>query len=178
MSHATSGAWVSLSLAPWSREGFTPTAWNTEPNGTGTSYDLGLALSSEDQEAALNGKDLYLQWNQNTYDIFYLSNGSMIIENIGYLNIDAPSENNSISGSFFDYLNLTEGYRIYMTLSLFGGKYIFDDILDGGTNGIEAVPAWNRSDGSGKVYDLNGRALKSTPTSGIYIRNGKKFVVK
>ena len=56
----------------------------------------------------------------------------MIIENIGYLNIDAPSENNSISGSFFDYLNLTEGYRIYMTLSLFGGKYIFDDILDGG----------------------------------------------
>ena len=127
----------------------------------------------------VNGKTyLVMYTNQNTYDIFYLSNGSMIIENIGYLNIDAPSENNSISGSFFDYLNLTEGYRIYMTLSLFGGKYIFDDILDGGTNGIEAVPAWNRFDRSGKVYDLSGRELKSTPASGIYIRNGMKFVVK
>ena len=163
--------------------------YEVTPEGELVLYDFNMSVG--DKFRSVPGKDditivkkgkawfSYSHYtNQNTYDVFYLSNGSMIIENIGYLNIDAPSENNSISGSFFDYLNLTEGYRIYMTLSLFGGKYIFDDILDGGTNGIEAVPAWNRFDRSGKVYDLNGRALKSTPASGIYIRNGKKFVVK
>ena len=42
--------------------------------------------------------------------------------------------------------------------------------------GIEAIRQSTVEDGS--VYDLQGRKLNGPLKSGIYIRNGKKFVVK
>jgi len=49
----------------------------------------------------------------------------------------------------------------------------FDD-LD--TTGINRITAGNDNDG--EVYDLQGRRMKGNLAKGIYIKNGKKFIVK
>lgn len=47
----------------------------------------------------------------------------------------------------------------------------------GGTTGIESVtPA--RSDGEGEWYDLSGRRVEKPASKGVYIKNGKKIVMK
>ncbi len=33
-------------------------------------------------------------------------------------------------------------------------------------------------DGTERIYDLSGRPLKSQPSKGVYIKNGKKYVNK
>ena len=45
-----------------------------------------------------------------------------------------------------------------------------------GTTGIEQLRTID-SDGTERVYDLNGRLL-STPTKGINVMNGKKIIKK
>ena len=44
------------------------------------------------------------------------------------------------------------------------------------TTGIVDVIA-NKREGNGKIYNLQGIEI-ANPTKGIYIRNGKKFIVK
>ena len=44
------------------------------------------------------------------------------------------------------------------------------------TTGIQ-TPIATQSDASSRFFDLQGREVK-TPTRGLYIRNGKKVVVK
>jgi len=52
----------------------------------------------------------------------------------------------------------------------------FLNIVEMEGTGIEEV---NMNHGSGEsLYDLQGRRLRSTPQRGVYIRNGKKYVVK
>ena len=51
----------------------------------------------------------------------------------------------------------------------------------GTSTDIRSIPLPEPSsnpDDSDRIFDLSGRALKSTPSPGVYIRNGKKFVVK
>ena len=33
-------------------------------------------------------------------------------------------------------------------------------------------------DGTERIYDLSGRPLKSQPSKGVYIKNGKKYIHK
>ena len=47
----------------------------------------------------------------------------------------------------------------------------------GSTTGIETVVNGQHTI-AGETYDLNGRHITGTPQRGIYIRNGKKFVIK
>lgn len=47
------------------------------------------------------------------------------------------------------------------------------------TSGIEAPIVDRNLMGDGKVYDLSGRRVSDNPTKpGLYIRNGKKFIIK
>lgn len=50
----------------------------------------------------------------------------------------------------------------------------FSSYSDGETAGIEDVVVSPEEDD--KVYDLQGRIITGTPTKGIYIKNGKKFI--
>ena len=44
--------------------------------------------------------------------------------------------------------------------------------------GVRSLETGVRSQESGAVYDLQGRRVTNSLRRGIYIRNGKKFVVK
>ncbi|MDE6478940.1 MAG: hypothetical protein K2L45_01620 [Muribaculaceae bacterium] len=50
-------------------------------------------------------------------------------------------------------------------------------VADGDTNGVEDISSDNALHEEGVIYDLMGRKIEN-PSSGIYILNGKKFVVK
>ena len=47
----------------------------------------------------------------------------------------------------------------------------------GGTTAIESVLN-NSTDANAPIYDLSGRRVMNTVKGGIYIQNGKKFIVK
>jgi serine/threonine protein kinase len=116
--------------------------------------------------------------NQTELDVLVLSNGCMLVENLGYLDMDVSVFDLSATGSFFDYLNQDKGYRMQLVLSYWNKKLIFDDWLDGGTSGIETTPANGIEQETGAYCDLMGRRLPSQPKQGVYIQNGKKFVIK
>lgn len=69
-------------------------------------------------------------------------------------------------------------HRCWLELSsTAGARMLGIEWPDGSTTGISGINADNTEDGD--WYDLNGRKLQSTPTTkGIYIKNGKKQVVK
>ncbi|MBO5579187.1 MAG: hypothetical protein J5952_02025 [Prevotella sp.] len=69
-------------------------------------------------------------------------------------------------------------HRCWLELSsTAGARMLGIEWSDGSTTGISGINADNTEDGD--WYDLNGRKLQSTPTTkGIYIKNGKKQVVK
>lgn len=46
------------------------------------------------------------------------------------------------------------------------------------TNGIEATEVGTRDEQSSAVYDLQGRRVNATSNKGLYIRNGKKYLIK
>ncbi len=50
------------------KTGYTFAGWNTEANGSGTSYDAGNALTMGSSNITL-----YAQWTANTYSLSYVS---------------------------------------------------------------------------------------------------------
>ena len=53
----------------------------------------------------------------------------------------------------------------------------FESIVEMEATGISHVPAAG-SNNEERLYDLQGRRLKAAPQRGMYIRNGRKYVVK
>jgi len=121
----------------------------------------------------------------NEHRVILLSNGLRIVEGIGCLNSN---------GAFLFYLNSAGIEQAVEDLVLFSKGTIFNDedktiLFDQHKNGDLTMLPWqpttaiktpvkttNKAETS--IYGLGGRELKSTPASGIYIRNGKKYVVK
>lgn len=73
-------------------------------------------------------------------------------------------------------------YRAYLTSNtvIEGAKFTFviDDTVDEMPTAIQNAPSVSEKQSS-VYYDMMGRALQGTPTRpGVYIRNGKRFVVK
>lgn len=102
-----------------------------------------------------------------------------------------PEENISLE-DFKDKYNVTEGKYIYMLTNLernggfgfthFGGKtlkagnfYIINTRKPSGSTGMR-MPIVKGD--SSAVYNLKGGKVKNPKAPGVYIRNGKKFVVK
>ena len=61
-----------------------------------------------------------------------------------------------------------------LAISQSGWYYVYNVILSADGTGIRDIQM-NKNDG--KIYDLMGRRV-TNPTKGIYIQNGKKFIVK
>ena len=55
---------------------------------------------------------------------------------------------------------------------------IFDFANVGGTTGINEVVNQNSKLNDGKYYTLSGHEVEKPTAGGIYIHNGRKFVVK
>ena len=81
----------------------------------------------------------------------------------------ANGENKSISMNKA-YLSIPAGSPVNQFALSFGE--------DGPTTGIGSIEAGNAGSAAGPLYDLSGRRISQPATRGIYIRGGKKFMVK
>ncbi len=68
------------------------------------------------------------------------------------------------------YLSIPDGSSVNQFALSFGE--------DGPTTGIGSIEAGNAGSAAAPLYDLSGRRISQPATRGIYIRGGKKFMVK
>lgn len=103
-----------------------------------------------------------------------LSNGYKLLEGVGCLN--SP-------GMFFYYLNPSEVMTRYYASCVMTKCYSFgkDDTIiyecDDELTGTKNV-RFSSADSTIQYYDLQGRRLTKQPRKGVYIRDGRKVVVK
>ena len=81
----------------------------------------------------------------------------------------ANGDNQSISMNKA-YLSIPDGSPVNQFALSFGE--------DGPTTGIGSIEAGNAGSAAAPLYDLSGRRISQPATRGIYIRSGKKFMVK
>ena len=117
--------------------------------------------------------------NGRSFNILYLSNGAYIIDQIGYAGcIDSNGREIVGMGDFFDYLG-TGTRRLKMQTARRGAECLYG--IDGGRlwgTGMRPAEGNNLHDGIEKIFSLSGREVGKPSAPGIYIQNGKKFVVK
>ena len=80
------------------------------------------------------------------------------------------------SGLTYDVVVVAEGYEpATQVVDFADGNVVMDFVLIGNYTGISDV---NAEDTDAPIYDLMGRRLAGKPAQGIYIQNGRKFIVK
>lgn len=73
---------------------------------------------------------------------------------------------------------LNNGFKAYLPVSATGTtSNVLRFTFGGNTTAIESVLN-NDTDANAPIYDLSGRRVMNTVKGGIYIQNGKKFIVK
>ena len=127
----------------------------TETGASNASSLLGQSAGEAKQIVDVTGQTNYLLVNKDGNIVFSkaLANGENknISMNKAYLSIPAGSPVNQFALSFGD---------------------------EGETTGINAFEAGQAGSTAAPVYDLSGRRISQPATRGIYIRGGKKFMVK
>ena len=139
---------------------------NTIPANTGVIlkateagvYNFAVAEEVEDVENLLEGTVIATMVDGSAY---VLSN----VEGIGLYNAQL-TENK--------FLN--NGYKAYLPASAVSTAAQVLRFNFGGTTAIESVI--NGADANAPIYDLSGRRVNNAVKGGIYIQNGKKFIVK
>lgn len=109
----------------------------------------------------------------------YLSNGAYLLDYVGLISRETSGEEGvfQASGDFFDYLNDGK-WDLSMLIAQHGEKCLYGSSggeYDPEKMGVNSV----REDASKtqEVFDLSGRKVIN-PSSGLYIRDGKKIFVK
>ena len=113
----------------------------------------------------------------------HLSNGLVIVEGVGCVN--------SPLGPFAyqcwtDTLSASGKYgRGWLESYVKDGEVVFDKddlralgLYDGGTVAVKEAATPPPTPNANNTYDLQGRRLQAPPVQGVYIRNGKKMVIK
>ena len=105
---------------------------------------------------------------------FWISKGSKpYLSNSSYLPIDkVTAEKMKRLGTSYDDF----GPAVGSAKKVPGVIFDFDNV--GGTTGINEVVNQNTKLNDGKYYTLSGQQVEKPTVGGIYIRNGRKFVVK
>lgn len=103
---------------------------------------------------------------------FWISNGTgAFYSNSAYLPIDEATANKMNLGvSYNDFNSTTQAKKV--------PGVIFDFANVGGTTGINEVVNQSTKLNDGKYYTLSGQQVEKPTAGGIYIHNGRKFVVK
>ena len=126
-----------------------------ETGASNASSLLGQSAGEAKQIVDVTGQTNYILVNKDGNIVFSkaLANGENknISMNKAYLSIPAGSPVNQFALSFGD---------------------------EGETTGINAIEAGQAGSTAAPVYDLSGRRISQPATRGIYIRGGKKFMVK
>lgn len=103
---------------------------------------------------------------------FWISNGTgAFYNNSAYLPIDEATAKKMNLGVSFDDIDIATGAKKFPGV-------IFDFANVGGTTGINEVVNQNSKLNDGKYYTLSGQQVEKPTAGGIYIHNGRKFVVK
>lgn len=127
----------------------------TETGASNASSLLGQSAGEAKQIVDVTGQTNYILVNKDGNIVFSkaLANGENknISMNKAYLSIPAGSPVNQFALSFGN---------------------------EGETTGINAIEAGQAGSTAAPVYDLSGRRISQPATRGIYIRGGKKFMVK
>ena len=106
---------------------------------------------------------------------FWLSKGSgLFYSNSAYLPVKSDKAANMKLGTQYDKFvpNPATGKSMYIPALL------FDFANVGGTTGINEVVNQSTKLNDGKYYTLSGQQVEKPTAGGIYIHNGRKFVVK
>lgn len=104
---------------------------------------------------------------------FWISNGKgAFYSNSAYLPIDAATANKMNLGVSYNDSDLTTGAK-----KVPGVLFDFANV-GSGTTGINVVVNQSTKLNDGKYYTLSGQQVEKPTAGGIYIHNGRKFVVK
>ena len=112
-------------------------------------------------------------YNDNDFLLgFWISNGTgAFYSNSAYLPIDeATAAKMNLGVSYNDFDPTTKPKKV--------PGVIFDFANVGGTTGINEVVNQSTKLNDGKYYTLSGQQVEKPTAGGIYIHNGRKFVVK
>lgn len=112
-------------------------------------------------------------YNDNDFLLgFWISNGTgAFYSNSAYLPIDeATAAKMNLGVSYNDFDPTTQAKKV--------PGVIFDFANVGGTTGINEVVNQSTKLNDGKYYTLSGQLVEKPTAGGIYIHNGRKFVVK
>ena len=112
-------------------------------------------------------------YNDNDFLLgFWISNGTgAFYSNSAYLPIDkATAAKMNLGVSYNDFGPTTQAKKV--------PGVIFDFANVGGTTGINEVVNQSTKLNDGKYYTLSGQQVEKPTAGGIYIHNGRKFVVK
>lgn len=112
-------------------------------------------------------------YNDNDFLLgFWISNGTgAFYSNSAYLPIDAATAKKMNLGVSYNDIDLTTGAKKVPGV-------LFDFANVGGTTGINEVVNQSTKLNDGKYYTLSGQQVEKPTAGGIYIHNGRKFVVK
>ena len=103
---------------------------------------------------------------------FWISNGTgAFYNNSAYLPIDEDTAKEMNLGVSYNDFDHTTGAKKVPAL-------LFDFANVGGTTGINEVVNQSTKLNDGKYYTLSGQQVEKPTAGGIYIHNGRKFVVK
>ncbi|MBR0048889.1 MAG: T9SS type A sorting domain-containing protein [Prevotella sp.] len=129
-------------------------------------------MAEASEEPSLYGEytDQLLGINLNPLDDDYLVRITSVTGRTVY---EKAVNAGNIVGLNIDISSLTEGSY---TVTVENSNESFTGKFETQTEGISLVPALTRA--AGAIYNLQGQLLQQKPTKGVYIQDGKKYVVK
>lgn len=132
--------------------------------GNKYNYLFGFYRANKVSDKPYNANDFLLG--------FWISNGTgAFYSNSAYLPIDeATAQKMNLGVSYNDFDHTTGAKKV--------PGVIFDFANVGGTTGINEVVNQSTKLNDGKYYTLSGQQVEKPTAGGIYIHNGRKFVVK
>ncbi|MBR4296966.1 MAG: hypothetical protein IKT82_02105 [Bacteroidaceae bacterium] len=141
-------------------------------------------LSQENYEEYLYNAEVEAKWNANflmgtsvnTYvdEDAYVLSAPDGVESIGLYKAELNKKANGEAGTTHFLNNAGKAYLPASLVETPAGVLRFNF---GGTTAIESVLN-NGVDANAPIYDLSGRRVMNAVKGGIYIQNGKKFIVK
>ena len=132
--------------------------------GNKYNYLFGFYRANKVSDKPYNANDFLLG--------FWISNGTgAFYSNSAYLPIDEATAKKMNLGVSYNDFNLTTGAKKVPGV-------LFDFANVGGTTGINEVVNQSTKLNDGKYYTLSGQQVEKPTAGGIYIHNGRKFVVK
>lgn len=147
-----------------------------------------------DPAAQVDGQQVYLQMDKDNLT-FMVAEGDSVdvtvtVSKNSHKNADDLKTYVNVNGTTYGYDDITVGGNV-IKFGLTGGIYTFKkysgtgnihvasiEITPADPNGIQNVVAAPAFDANAPIYDVVGRQVSVPVKKGIYIQNGRKFIVK